>query len=168
MRAGAESMRKRAAILDAVRQDPGIHVAELARRVGLPWRTTSFHLAALERQGALVSYRRDRERHLFPAGVPDLHRDWLAALRSDNAQEVLHLLSDCPWQSIPQISRRTGFSQKVVRRQIANLVEAGLVQRRGTLRPEYDPIVGEAELARWLDRAGADGRAPGRAAGLRP
>lgn len=32
-----------------------------------------------------------------------------------------------------------GYSEKVVRRQVANLANAGLVERRGELRPVYAP-----------------------------
>src|SRR5687768_157214 len=148
----------RARILAAVQADPGIHVSLLAERAGLSWHTTMYHLRLLERRRLVQVDKGDRERRAFPAGLPTVHRAWLAALRTGEAAEVLRLLQQDPRQTIPGLSRRMGYSEKVVRRQIAHLSQAGLVHRRGQLRPVYElSRAAEPELADWLRRRGSGG-----------
>lgn len=152
----------RVKILQAVRQDPGIHVSLLAKRAGLSWQTTRYHLKILASQGLVQIDKGGRERRAFPLGVSTTHRSWLAALRTGEAAQVLRLLLADPGQTIPALSRRMGHSEKVVRRQIANLSNAGLVQRKGHLRPMYEPAVHSPDLAEWLrseseDAGGGEG-----------
>jgi predicted transcriptional regulator len=149
-------------ILQAVREDPGIHISLLAKKAGLSWQTTRYHLRILAAHGLVQVDKGGRERRAFPLGVSTTHRSWLAALRTDEAAQVLRLLLADPGQTIPALSRRMGHSEKVVRRQIANLSQAGLVQRRGHLRPLYEPAVHSPDLAAWLrheaeEAAGGDG-----------
>ena len=141
----------RARILSAVQGDPGLHVSLLAQQAGLSWHATIYHLRVLERQGLVQVEKGGRERRAFPTGVPDVHRAWLAAMRLGEAVDVLRALMQDPRQSIPDLSRRMGHSEKVVRRQVANLAQAGLVQRHGQLRPVYEVNrAAEPDLAGWL------------------
>lgn len=150
-----DGARRRADLLAAIQADSGIHVAELAKRAGLSWHTTMYHLRILQRRRLVEVEKGDRERRAFPAGLPATHRAWLAALRVGDAAEVLRLLQQDPRQSIPGLSRRMGYSEKVVRRQIANLAQAGLVQRRGQLRPVYElNRAAEPALTDWLRKRG--------------
>lgn len=154
----------RVRILKEVRGDPGIHISMLAKKAGLSWQTTRYHLRILQAQGLVQVDKGGRERRAFPLGVSTTHRSWLAALRTGEAAQVLRLLLADPGQTIPALSRRMGHSEKVVRRQIANLSQAGLVQRRGHLRPLYEPTINSPDLAAWLrqeseETAGGDGPA---------
>jgi DNA-binding transcriptional ArsR family regulator len=145
---GAES-RKR--VLAQVLADPGLSVAELAARANLTWRSTAYHVRLLQRAKAVEVEQGGRTRRVFPAGLPVKHRQWLSALRIGEASEVLRLLIAEPNQTIPGLSRRLGYSDKVVRRQVANLAEAGLLERRGSLRPVYDlNPVAAPEISSWL------------------
>jgi predicted transcriptional regulator len=141
----------RARILAAVQADPGLHISLVAERTGLSWHTTMYHLKLLERRRLVQVDKGGRERRAFPAGLPAVHRTWLAAMRLAEAGDVLRLLLRDPRQSIPGLSRRMGHSEKVVRRQMAHLAEAGLVHRRGQMRPVYEVSRAAApELAEWL------------------
>lgn len=143
-------------VLAIVQAEPGIHISELGRRLGLPWGTTRYHLAILQRRGAVEVEKGGRERRAFPSGIPPMQRAWLAALRGPNAVDVLRLLLDDPRQSVPRLSRRLGSSEKVVRRQIANLAQAGLLHRYGQVRALYE-LEPDAvpQVERWLRKDGA-------------
>lgn len=155
----------RSRILSAVQADPGIHVSLLAEQAGLSWHATIYHLRVLERQGLLQVEKGGRERRAFPTGVPESHRTWLAAMHLGEAVEVLRALMEDPRQTIPDLSRRMGHSEKVVRRQVANLSQAGLVQRHGQLRPVYEVSrTAEPDLTEWLRRRPAEAPAEQRAA----
>jgi predicted transcriptional regulator len=135
-RRDGEASRHR--ILVAVQTDPGVHVSELVARTGLSWHTVAYHLRILVRQHAVAVEKENRERRVFPAGIPALQRAWLAALRGPRAAEVLRMVAGQPGLGISALSRRIGFSEKIVRRQVANLARAGLLERRGQLRPVYE------------------------------
>ncbi|MEA3165232.1 MAG: hypothetical protein QOJ26_76 [Thermoplasmata archaeon] len=154
-RDGAASRER---ILAAVLADPGVHVSLLAERVGLSWHTTMYHLRVLDGRRLVHVDKSERERRAFPRGLPPAHRAWLAAMRDDDAAEVLRLLMEDPRQTIPALSRRMGHSEKVVRRQVANLAQAGLVQRRGQMRPVYElSRAAQPELSEWLRKGGGPG-----------
>jgi predicted transcriptional regulator len=153
-RDGNDSRQK---ILAAVREDPGLNTSLLAQRVGLSWHTTIYHVLVLQRRHQVETELAGRERRVFPAGIPDLHRGWLAVLRNPNAADVLRLMLHGERHSIPELSLRSGRSHKVIRRQIANLVSAGLVQRHGKMRPEYALATPDSEVEPWLRRAGEGG-----------
>lgn len=147
----------RSRILASVQADPGVHVSQLAQEAALSWHATIYHLRLLERQGLVQVEKGGRERRAFPTGVPDAHRAWLAAMHLGDAVEVLRALLQDPRQTIPDLSRRMGHSEKVVRRQVANLSHAGLVQRHGQLRPVYEVNrTAEPDLAEWLRRRPTD------------
>jgi predicted transcriptional regulator len=144
-------------IRSMVEAHPGIHVADLAERTGLSWHTTAYHLRVLVRSRLVLLDKGGRERRAFPAGLPPRHRQWLAALQAEEAAEVLRALFDDPRQSVPVLSRRMGYSEKVVRRHVAHLTQAGLVQRLGQLRPVYEPSrAAQPALAEWLRRKQGD------------
>lgn len=151
---GKDGRAMRASIRNVVQANPGIHVSELAERLHVSWHTAAYHLGVLARLRLVQLEKNGRERRVFPMGVPPRHRQWLAALRDEDAAEVLRILLRDPRLSVPVLSRRMGFSEKIVRRQVERLAEAGLVERRGQLRPVYEPspqAAGDGE-ARWLER----------------
>lgn len=150
-------------ILAEVAADPGIHVSELGERTGLSWHTIAYHLQILRRTHAVLVEKGRRERRVFPTEMPPGHRAWLAALRGDRAHEVLRLLLDDPQQGITSLSRRMGFSEKIVRCQVARLAEAGLVARRGHVAPVYEINPAAVhEVKGWLRDRGAPVHEPDR------
>lgn len=154
---GRDGAASRALIRAVVDAEPGIHVSRLADRTGLSWHTIAYHLRMLEATGILAVEKRGRERRAYPVAVSEVHRRWLAGLRTERAADVLRSLLEDPRQSVPALSRRIGYSEKVVRRQVANLAEAGLLERHGTLRPVYELSPDAApELAEWLRRRGSE------------
>ena len=98
---GRDGRGSRALIRAMVEAEPGIHIAELAQRTGLSWHTTAYHLRLLEKQRVVSLEKGQRERRAFPAGIPDLHRRWLAGLRTDKAAELLRSLLEDPRQTVP-------------------------------------------------------------------
>lgn len=167
---GKDGQAMRARIRQAIDAEPGIHVSELADRLGISWHTAAYHLGVLDKAHLVQLEKGERERRAYPVGIPPRHRQWLAALRTEQAAEVLRVLLEDPRLSVPGISRRMGYSEKIVRRQVARLAEAGLVQRHGSLRPVYEPSpqAATAVEAFGLDRRARAGTGPEAAPGLGP
>lgn len=138
----------RARIMAAIRNTPGIHMAQLSERTGLAWSTVDYHLRVLRRSGVVRFQKRDRECHVFPEGFPVEREPWFAALRDDDTSRVLRYLLESPGLSVPRLSEDLGKTRKVMRRHLATLVDSGLVSRRGGVRPVFEPNVEAIRLLR--------------------
>ena len=151
---GKDGRAMRARMRELIQAEPGIHVAELAQRLAVSWHTAAYHLGVLVKTRVVQLEKGDRERRAYPAGISARHRQWLAALRADQAVEVLRNLMEGTPLSVPVLSRRMGFSEKIVRRHVERLADAGLLQRRGELRPVYEanPNLEATDDRPWLER----------------
>src|SRR5688572_20732036 len=124
-------------MLEAILQDPGIHLADLGKQLGLSWSTVSYHARHLAKEGRIQVVKSHRERRLYGPKVPALHKPWLAALRDEDTTRVLSALLEAP-ASVPQLGAALGLSHKVIRRHLAHLEESGLVHRREDLRTVFE------------------------------
>lgn len=160
--------RTRQAVLDCIVRSPGIHKSELQRQLGLGWGTVSYHLDVLRRDGRVKMMERGRQVALFATDVPDEHMRWLAALRSDVPNGILHHLAQRPQARIEEMVVDLGLPRRIVRRHLRDLAQQGLVSEpQGLLRNRFS-----LEDAATLDGLGAprrqvQGRAQGEGKELR-
>lgn len=129
----------RARLIQAIRANPGIHAADLSERLGLAWSTVDYHLRVLRRGELIKVVKALREKHLFPLEVEPTQHMWFAALRDEGAHRVFQRLIELPGQGVPLLSQWAGLSQKVIRRQLTDLIDVGLVTKRGQARPTFEP-----------------------------
>lgn len=130
---------QRARIMQLVRAHPGIHTAQIKERLDLAWSTVDYHLRVMERDGIIRVSKMGRENHIFPLDVEPTQHMWFAALRDEGAHRVFQRLIELPGQGVPMLSEWAGLSHKVIRRQLTDLVDVGLVTRRGRARPTFEP-----------------------------
>lgn len=124
-------------LLNLVNTEPGINKTSLCGRLGVAWGTVAYHVEVLACAGLIEVKPEGREANLFPRGLADSRRRLLLALRAPDAQLVLGAVGAVRQSSLLELSRRIGLSRKVVRRHLAQLQAAGLVQDKGTRRPRY-------------------------------
>jgi predicted transcriptional regulator len=150
---GDESRR---AVLRRLQQLPGLTKAQLQRQLGISWTTASYHLRVLERQGRLTHERRGRSTHWYVRDIPPSHRFLLAVLRGDGQQHLLQRILARPNRGLTELSRESGQSRKVVRRQLRHLVDAGLVSKSDGFRARYvaPPSPLEPRLGLEVEAAG--------------
>lgn len=129
----------RARIMQVIRTHPGIHPADISDKVNLAWSTVDYHLRVLKRSALVTVVKALRENHFFPVDVEPSQHMWFAALRDEGAHRVFQRLIELPGQGVPMLSEWSGFSHKVIRRQLTDLVDVGLVTRRGQSRPTFEP-----------------------------
>ncbi len=124
-------------ILAAIQAEPGIHAADLEERVELAWSTISYHARVLEKRGLISTEKSNREKRLFPTTIPATQHTWFAALRDDDTNSVLKRILTTEDQGLPELSADLGLPQKVMRRHLSTLKDAGLVDRTQTPKPLY-------------------------------
>lgn len=117
----------RARLLDALRAEPGLSPAEVARAVGVDPSTALYHLRRLEKE-ALVGVERDaRGAYYFVAGaVPPAERARIVAERK--VAPVLHALRTEPGLSKARLAERLAIARPTLAWHLARLQRAGLVR----------------------------------------
>lgn len=77
-------------ILQFIQQNPGCHLREIKRILDMSMGTVQYHLTALERQGKIVSERRNLHRFYFPIGMfEENQKNILKILNQDTLREIL-------------------------------------------------------------------------------
>ncbi|MCA1810596.1 MAG: ArsR family transcriptional regulator [Halobacteriales archaeon] len=143
----------RVRIQAAVAASPGINVRQLCQRLDLAWSTVSYHLGVLRHRQAVHVTKDGRDLHLFAGDVPHGVRTALRVLRDDDAERVLGAVLANPNQGVYGLSASLGLSHKVVRKHLARLKDAGLVEKLGEYRPRYRSTV---EASYFLEDEGLE------------
>lgn len=124
----------RAAVLEAIEDDPGVHVNELLRRLDVGDGTLRYHLDVLVDEGFVTRLDRGGYTRFFPAGLCSFEEmQRRAVLREGSREEIYRAIEDEPGLSQQEVAERCGIDPGAVSRAIRTLVEHGLVEkmRRG-------------------------------------
>jgi predicted transcriptional regulator len=132
----------RAAILQAVGAEPGIHFTELRRRTGGSNGATIHHVRKLVHAGLVLEKPQKGYTCYFPKGT-DRHAAAAApVLRAPSARRILATIDARPGLSARDIAEAAGLAPPTVSYHLARLREAGLIsaEGRGTLRLAATPL----------------------------
>lgn len=133
----ASDVRKRLYIL--VQEYPGLHVRELARRLGVKVRAVEYHADVLLREGILDDDRDGGYQRLFPSRnelpLTDEDRAALGVLRMPVPLGLALALLDAPnGLSHGELCQHTQASKANASHHLNRLIHAGLVEHDGTYR----------------------------------
>lgn len=143
----ADTSRSLRALIEA---EPGITKSELRRSTGLAWGTVCHHTDRLVAAGLVQVHEGGKHKHLFRADVPGDALQRQVVLRRPHTREVLRLFEARREVDIPHAMEATGLSRRIVTLRLAELEEAGLLERRGTGRPRFARI--RLDLGLWSPR----------------
>ena len=130
-RTPAPKRDSRARVLDLLRRAPGLHVAEIARRLDLTWQGASHHLRALEAEGALRSVLLRRRRVYLLSDAPPEAAAVERALASPSAVRLARAVLGEPGLTVIELARRAGLSRRVAYHHALILRRVGLVNASG-------------------------------------
>jgi len=119
-------------LLDAIRQKPGLAVADLAKETSLPRNTVTYHLRVLERERLASSTRNGRNRLFFaPGALPQrANADGFAALRHETTLAMARAIGANPGVDQKGLCERVGLSPSLAHWHADRLVASGLVDKR--------------------------------------
>lgn len=141
-------------ILALVASQPGIHLRELPRRLGVSLRSVRYHLESMAADDFVTSHRSGRFERWFVAGTFSAEdRSLISALRVSGQRTILtHLLRNGSMRFV-SLQRASGLSPATLTRNLDRLTAERLVEldgRRGyRLR---DPSAIEMRLALYRER----------------
>lgn len=127
----AEGDATRQQILDLLREHPGLHKSEIARRTGISWGNVGHHLERLQQERLLRPFREGRRVHWFPPDLSARHHYGLSILNNDYVGEAIQSLRHQPGLTLHGLAEQLDISQKVASRVLRQLEEAGYVRHQG-------------------------------------
>lgn len=134
---GVMRNRRRAAILDLVATEPGVHLSALRERTGLGGGALAYHLAVLERSGRVSRVKSQGYVRFFPAGAlnPGAMRERAALLAGSHAR-IMQAVNERPGIAQRDLAAMLGVSRVAIHRAASRLEAAGLVrcERAGRAR----------------------------------
>lgn len=135
---------RREAIHETADDRPGIHLAALAERTGMPFSSLGHHARVLEREGLVTTEKHGGRRRVYPVDVeqPALR----AALAEGATAGILDALRTSGPVRVAELARAVERDPSTVSHHLGRLAEDGLVER------ERD---GRAVTVRLADRVRA-------------
>lgn len=120
----------REAIFQAIRAAPGISASDLAKKVGVSWGTTIYHLDVLEQNRMVTSLREGRHRRYFENGANlAASKQAVAILQNPVTAGVVETVKRAPGATQKELAGATGMSPQALHWHLARLVGAGLVRK---------------------------------------
>jgi predicted transcriptional regulator len=113
-----------------LREYPGLHVREVARRANLSEALALYHLDALVALGLLESRSDSGFRRFYPVKGPapsDADKPLLALLRQPAPLSICLLLLEVPQASHQEITESLGLAKSTVSYHLAKLRDAGVI-----------------------------------------
>jgi|GEM_PF-1219055 predicted transcriptional regulator len=120
--------RKRLKILDFIRNNPGLSIAQLQDATGIDRNTLKYHLNILERENLITSVKVGNKRLLF-AGEP-LDMASLVVKSSEKKSQIMDFLSETDGIRLKEVSERMKISSKLLYYHVKELEKLGLVSVR--------------------------------------
>ena len=121
----------RARMVEEIRRQPGLLLADLRRRIGCSAGTAQHHLAMLHEARIIESFVSNQRRHLFPAHVTQQVREHFSVMtRRTRSRELLELVLRSPGVPAREVGSRLSLNRKVVSRYVSDLRACGLIDTR--------------------------------------
>lgn len=133
--------RRRAAILDQVRADPGAEVSTVARQLGLSRGVALHHIRRLRQEGFIRFTRLNGRTALFAAEHGHRgHEGATVLLRRETSRNLYEAIRHRPGADQSTLAHSLGITQQRVSLLLGRMVEAGLVSKhRESGRLKYYP-----------------------------
>jgi predicted transcriptional regulator len=151
---GESVQTSRERVLALVSAQPGLHLRELPRRLGLSLRSVRYHLEGLEENALVTAHRSGRFARWFAAGLFSTQdRNLISALRVRGQRTILsELLRKGPMRFV-SLERASGLSSATLVQYLHRLSSDGLIEvaedRGYRLR---DPSAIEMRLSLYRER----------------
>lgn len=120
----------KAILLRHVEENPGIRYREMLRMTGLANGVLTYHLAALEKAGAVKVDRQARMTRYYPVNIPDSESAILKFVRHDPVRQIVLFVLDHDLCTFNEIVGHTEKAPSTVSSHLKRLKEAGIISVR--------------------------------------
>jgi predicted transcriptional regulator len=121
----------RAQIFDLIKENPGVNVSEIARRLDIAWGTATHHLQKLRAERIIAIRRVANQKCYFQNGgtYTPTEMDLMSATKNPTARAIAALLVDGGPHCHQDIARNLEVSPALVSFHMRKLLEAGVVAK---------------------------------------
>ena len=148
------TLTSREALLALLRREPGLHLREIPRRLGLSLSSARYHLAVLATDDSVVALRVGRFMRWFPRDrVAPEDLQLISVLRVRRQRDLVFCLLERGPSRFSEIRAAMGFSSSGLAEDLRRLLAQGLVAVHDGPRYELaDPAFVRLQLARYRSR----------------
>ena len=118
----------RARIKLLVSLQPGLHLRELQRQIGLSFSSTRYHVDKLIKDGEIDRFEDKGYSRVYPAGTDSKDRILLSLVRRKTDRRILSCFLTDNSLTQHRLTEVTGLSKSTVSEHLANLVELGVLK----------------------------------------
>ncbi len=139
-------------IFKYIEENPGCHLRQLKRDLGLSMGTVQYHLNHLEKTGRIISERFNLYRCYYASGLfKENERNILKILNQQTAREVLMFILEWKNSTQTDIANHLGIAPASASWHIKRLIDLGVIleSREGKYR-RYQPAVDPKEIIKIL------------------
>ena len=116
-------------ILQYIENNPGVHLRQISRDLGLAMGNAQYHLHLMETEGKIKTRRDTLYRHYYPLAILNELDEVIAALlRQETSRNILiHLVENEQGLTQTELTRLTNLSAPTISWHMSRLITSGLV-----------------------------------------
>ena len=127
-------------ILGLISQNPGIHLRELQRSLGVSFNAIRYNTEKMSHSGQIVCEKSSGYSRFYPAGTSEKDRLIYSLSRNKTTFRILLELGNSGQMTNKELSERTGFAKSTVSEHVHELMSLSLVRltlsEEGTFKVE--------------------------------
>ena len=122
--------QSRARIKLLISFQPGLHLRELQRQIGLSFSSTRYHVDKLARDGEVDRVKEKGYSRIYPPGTNSKDRILLSLVRRKTDHKIISWFLAENSLTQQRLTEVTGFSKSTVSEHLTTLLELGVVRTR--------------------------------------
>jgi predicted transcriptional regulator len=135
-----------------VSQQPGLHLRELQRQIGLSFSSTRYHVDKLVKDREIDLVEDNRYSRIYPAGLDHNDRVLLSLVRRQTDQKILSCFLKENSLSQQRLTDLTRLAKSTISEHLATLIELGVLKTQLSERRRTFELTDQAEIDRMLNR----------------
>ncbi len=140
----------RRAIYEFVKENPGLHMRELQRKLDIPLSTLEYHLDYLERKEILSQEDDRRYCRYFAEELTEAERKLLSALRQKRLREIILLTLSEELLCFKDLSREINIADSTLSHYLGLLCDNNILEREKIGAENCYRVASEATVVRSL------------------
>ena len=113
-----------------VSQQPGLHLRELQRQIGLSFSSTRYHVDRLAKDGEIDRIENNGYSRIYPAGIDQKDRTLLSLVRKETDRRILSSFLKENSLSQQRLTDLTRLAKSTVSEHLATLLKLAVVRTR--------------------------------------
>jgi predicted transcriptional regulator len=131
---------------------PGLHLRELQRQIGLSFSSTRYHVDKLAKDGEIDRVEDNGYSRIYPAGIEQSDKVLLMLLRRESDRRILSSFLRENSLSQQRLTDLTGLAKSTVSEHLATLLKMGVVRTKTGEERRIFELTDPAKIGTMLNR----------------